>query len=207
MSVFRGFLWKRVCTFSIAPRGEWAKVTKGAPFASYRSWVLLPLLPATREEAFWVKSASLSYDRAPFSCFAWRVHRRCRMLGGLSLWRAWLCVGDCTISYPLIGVNVLVDKRNHLHCGVGRRVLRLELWSCALGEVIEFAGLYLPGKSGNRIARQRVNVKVSAACAVLHCEIIIRLGHHSTQCLQRSALSIATPVKFAEKLAVFSAHV
>jgi hypothetical protein len=93
------------------------------------------------------------------------------MLGGLSLWRAWLCVGDGTISYPLTAVNVLVDKRNHSHCGVGGRVLRLELWSCALGEVIDFAGLYFPWKSGNRIAQQRVNVRVSAAYAVLHCEV------------------------------------
>jgi hypothetical protein len=93
------------------------------------------------------------------------------MSGGLSLWRAWLYVGDGTISYPLTGVNVLVDKRNNSHCGVSGQVLRVELWSCALGKVIEFAGLYLPGKSGNRIARQRVNVRVSAARAVLHCEV------------------------------------
>jgi hypothetical protein len=171
MSVFRGFLWKRVCNFSIAPSGEWAKVTKCAPFAPHGSWVLLPLLPSPREEAFLVKSASLSHDGAPFSRFAWRVYRRCRMLGGLSLWHAWLCVGDGTISYPLTGFNVLVDKGDSSHCGMGGRVLRLELWSCALEEVIKFAGLYLPEKIGNRIARQRFNVRVSATHAVLHCEV------------------------------------
>jgi hypothetical protein len=85
MSVFRGFLWKRVCVFSIAPSGERAEVTKCAPFAPHGSWVLLPLLPSPREEAFWVKSASLVHDGVPFLCFAWRVRRRCRMLKGLSL--------------------------------------------------------------------------------------------------------------------------
>jgi hypothetical protein len=136
MSIFRGFLRERVCDFSIAPSGEWAEVIKGVLFASHGSWVLLPLLPAPREEAFWVKSASLSHDGAPFACFAWRVHRCCRMLGGLSFWRAWLCVRDGTVSYSLTGVNVLVDKRSHSHCGMGGRVLRLKLWSCALGEVV-----------------------------------------------------------------------
>jgi hypothetical protein len=111
MSVFRGFLLKRVCNFSIAPSGEWAEVTKSAQFAS--QWIVgtPSLLLAPRKEAFWVKSASLPHDRAPFSCFAWRVHRRCQMLRDLSLWRARLCVGDGTISHPLTGVNVLVGPR------------------------------------------------------------------------------------------------